>query len=70
MAGDLEKPSGTHSRASSHGESTDDYERKAETEGQATQVSSGEAAALDKTDSHIVKVKDKDEDLYAHLPPA
>ena len=71
MAGDLsEKPQGTPSRASSHGDSTDEFEKKAETEAQATNVSSGEQSSIEKQDSHIVRVKEKDEDLYAHLPPA
>ena len=70
MAGDLSEKAATPSRASSHGESSDDYDRKAETEGHATRVSSGDQNAIEKRDSHIVKVKGKDEDLYAHLPPA
>ena len=72
MAGDLsEKPDGTHSRASSRGESTDENEstRKAKTEGQATQVPP-EDQELKRLDSQVVKVKDKDQDIYGHLPPA
>ena len=73
MAGDLlEKPEGTPSRASSHGDSTDENEstRKAKTEGQATQVSLEDQSAIQKLDSHVVKVKEKEENIYAHLPPA
>jgi ATP-binding cassette subfamily B (MDR/TAP) protein 1 len=72
MAGDLsEKPDGTTSRASSHGDSTSETQstRQAKAEGQAIQVSSDDQA-LKKLDSQIVNVKAKDEDVYAHLPPA
>jgi ATP-binding cassette subfamily B (MDR/TAP) protein 1 len=73
MAGDLsEKHDGAHKPASSHGESTDECElaKHAKTEAQATRVSSGNQTSLEKQDSNIIKVKDKDEDIYAHLPPA
>jgi ATP-binding cassette subfamily B (MDR/TAP) protein 1 len=71
MAGHLsEKPDGSPHRASSHGDSTDDYELAAtsKVEGHATPVSSRDHSALEKADSHAVKIKN--EDLYAHLPPA
>ena len=71
MAGDLsEKPEGTISRASSHGDSTSETQstRKAKAEGQEIQVSSDDQV-LKKLDSQIVKVGVKEEDIYAHLPP-
>ena len=72
MAGDLsEKLEGGSAPISTHGDATDatDSTRKGKTEGQATQVAS-EDKTLKKLDSHLVKVKAKDEDIYAHLPPA
>ena len=69
MVGDPEKPDdNARSRASTLGDSTDENEsiNKATAEGQAYQ----DQSALKKADSHIVKVKPKDDDLYAHLNPA
>ena len=72
MAGDLsEKPESSTSQASSHGDYTDETEstRKGKTEEHATQVAS-EDQTLEKLDSHAVKIKAKDEVIYAHLPLA
>lgn len=54
------------SRASSHGDSTDEHDSslKQKSEGQST-----DHAATTKLDSHIVKVKDENKDPFAHLPP-
>ncbi|KAI9744292.1 MAG: GTPase-activating protein [Claussenomyces sp. TS43310] len=71
MAGDLlEKPEGSATRASSHGDSTDETEitRIGKTEGPVPQVAS-EDQTLKELDSQTVKVKTKDEDVYAHLSP-
>ena len=73
MAGDLSEKAAEPSRASSHGDSTDEHEstRKEETEGQVTQVPSEDQATIKKLDSRIIKVEDKkDDDIYAHLPAA
>lgn len=72
MAGDLEKPTGA-SQDSSHGDSNSEHEStlKHKTEGHATVVpSQDDPKRVARLDSHIVKVKDKSEDLYAHLPTA
>jgi ATP-binding cassette subfamily B (MDR/TAP) protein 1 len=66
MAGDPEKRDGfvaadPASRASSHGESTDDAEKNKRHTIWPEQYP-------EKLDSNIVKVNDKDEDPYAHLP--
>ncbi|KAF4625656.1 hypothetical protein G7Y89_g12507 [Cudoniella acicularis] len=78
MAGDLsEKPDGPSPRTSSHNShsgSTDEHEstRKQETEGHTSHIPSEDHLAIAKADTHVVNVpdKDKDEDIYAHLPPA
>ncbi|KAL5326481.1 hypothetical protein ACEPPN_004167 [Leptodophora sp. 'Broadleaf-Isolate-01'] len=74
MAGDPEKAEAeSHRVASSHGDSTDEHEstRKHDTEGHTTQIPSpsSDPATLAKLDSNV-KVEVKDEDIYAHLPPA
>jgi len=73
MAGDPEKSTGA-SRASSRGDSTDEHEStiKAHAGGHTAPVpSQDDPANVEKRDSHIVKVKEQEEDdLYAHLPPA
>ena len=74
MAGDPEKAEAESHRASSRdGDSTDEHEstRKHETAGDTTQVPSpsSDPATLAKFDSGV-KVNVKDEDIYAHLPPA
>jgi ATP-binding cassette subfamily B (MDR/TAP) protein 1 len=73
MAGDPEKPDG-HSLRRSSGASTDenDSTRKQHTEGQTTQIHSDpstppDPVALAKMDSNVIPVKEKDDDLYAHL---
>lgn len=67
MAGELsEKPSIPSSRPSSQDSSDHDSTKKQKAEGQA--VSTDPKQDLSKLDSHIVKVVDKEEDIYAHLP--
>jgi len=73
MAGDSEKTMapGTASRSSSNGESTDGHDstNKYQTEGQTTRVLSHDSAPkAEKLDSNIVKVEDRVDDPYAHLP--
>ncbi|CAG8972233.1 hypothetical protein HYALB_00001631 [Hymenoscyphus albidus] len=58
--------------ASSHGDSTDDWIRQEE-KGAAKEARTPEeenAAVRAKLDTHIVTVAPKDQDVYAHLPPA
>lgn len=71
MAGDEEKPTAATSQTSSHGESTEEFESatKYQTEGQAGQpVSNDTPEKIEKRDSHIVKIEDKVDDPYSHLP--
>jgi ATP-binding cassette subfamily B (MDR/TAP) protein 1 len=71
-----EKPGLGSTRPSSHGDSTSEHDstRKEKTEEGATSrpsLADKRAAALKKSDSHVVQIKDKNEDeIYAHLPPA
>ncbi|PBP28794.1 ABC transporter [Diplocarpon rosae] len=73
MAGDLEKTGHDSHRASSRGNSSDGHDSTAKqhTEGQVAKVSSpsSDPAIFAKVDSSV-KVDIKDEDIYAHLPPA
>jgi ATP-binding cassette subfamily B (MDR/TAP) protein 1 len=75
MAGDPEKPqtAGSSSRASSHSNDASSISdhgstQKNKTEEGAVPVSS-EKKDLSKLDSSVVKVAEKDQDIYAHLPP-
>jgi ATP-binding cassette subfamily B (MDR/TAP) protein 1 len=73
MAGDPEKQTAVTSRDSSHGDSTSEHESttKHHTEGHASAIPpQDERARLARMDSHVVKVKTADEDIYGHLPPA
>ncbi|CZS93973.1 hypothetical protein WAI453_001346 [Rhynchosporium graminicola] len=73
MAGDQEKTEAESRRTSSRGDSTDEHESmtKREIERQPTQIPSPSSdPALAKYDSSVVRIKAKDEDLYAHLPAA
>ncbi|KAH6681549.1 P-loop containing nucleoside triphosphate hydrolase protein [Halenospora varia] len=74
MAGDPEKAQGPSSRTSSRGGSTDEHEStlKQKPEGHSTRLPSEDQSAGAKTDPNVVKIPDqtKDEDIYAHLPPA
>ncbi|TAQ87981.1 hypothetical protein B7494_g3666 [Chlorociboria aeruginascens] len=73
MAGDhLEKPVGSLSNRSSHGDSTDEQGSTEKNNNRdAVQVPSQAHADIVKLDSHIVKVHEKsNDDLYAHLPEA
>jgi ATP-binding cassette subfamily B (MDR/TAP) protein 1 len=77
MSADYSEKPNRSTRASSHGDSTSEHDstRKEKVEeGIASRPSSADkkAAALKKSDSHIVQVKDQKEgdEIYAHLPPA
>lgn len=73
MAGEYsEKPEEHSTRASSRGDSTDEQEStiKQKTDGETTKLPSSDSDGPRKLDSNIVQVPDKDQDLYAHLPPA
>lgn len=71
MAGDDEKPPVDASNASSHGESTEESAStiKPKIEDQiGRHLPDEKRENVEKLDSHIVKVADKVEDPYAHLP--
>ncbi|KAJ8065286.1 hypothetical protein OCU04_005984 [Sclerotinia nivalis] len=75
MAGELsEKPetAGPESRPSSNGGSSfteRDSRQEQKNENGTTRVSPAKENDLSKLDSNVVKVANKDEDIYAHLPP-
>lgn len=68
MAGTLsEKPSSASSR---NGDSSDhDSTNKQKTEGQDTTIRPEKGTDLSKLDSNVIRVDDKDVDIYAHLAP-
>jgi ATP-binding cassette subfamily B (MDR/TAP) protein 1 len=72
MAGDEEKPPIGQSRPSSHGESTDETvsTKIQQSEGQVETSSGEKPVNVEKLDSRIVRIPDKVEDPYAHLPQA
>lgn len=71
MAGNLsEKPSSASSRHEDSTSSDHDSTKKAKIEGQDGTTTSAQGAKenLSKMDSHVVKIADKDRDIYGHLP--
>jgi hypothetical protein len=72
MEGDSsEKPVHLSSPASSHGDSTDDTATRSQLK-QETQTGSAtpnEFAELQKLDSEVIKVDEKEDDPFKHLPP-